>query len=292
MGFYYNVTGNETAAMMYLLFQLMPSIIGIVGYVFLSLGLYTIAQRRGLPNPWLAWIPVANVWIIGSISDQYQQVVKKKKTNRRKVLLWLGIVMYVVYIAFVVVMFVMIFQIGMAGSDLYPDYYPYDYISYAADSEAELMNALMNFLLWVMLMGLVASVVSIIYLVFWCMSFYDIYSSCDPKNATLFTVLSILVSIVAPYLVFAVRNKDLGMYPPQQPQWGQPGGYPPQQPYYQPYQPPVQQYQPPAPHYQPPTPYYQPPVQQYQPPIQPAQPPVQPVQPPAQPPVPPQEPIE
>ena len=34
-------------------------IIGLAVYVLTSLSLYTIAQRRGLHAPWLAWIPVA-----------------------------------------------------------------------------------------------------------------------------------------------------------------------------------------------------------------------------------------
>ena len=44
--------------------------IGIGAYVLWSLGVYTIAKRRGIRKPWLSWIPVGNLWILGSISDQ------------------------------------------------------------------------------------------------------------------------------------------------------------------------------------------------------------------------------
>ena len=48
-----------------------PSVLlGIASYVLSSMAVYTIARRRGLRKPWLAWIPVANVWLLGSLSDQ------------------------------------------------------------------------------------------------------------------------------------------------------------------------------------------------------------------------------
>ena len=59
----------------------------VVMYVFQSIGLYTIAKRRGIANPGLAWVPVAYSWILGSVSDQYQYVVRGKVCNRRKILL-------------------------------------------------------------------------------------------------------------------------------------------------------------------------------------------------------------
>ena len=63
----------------------------VVMYVFQSIGLYTIAKRRGIANPGLAWVPVAYSWILGSVSDQYQYVVRGKVCNRRKILLGLAI---------------------------------------------------------------------------------------------------------------------------------------------------------------------------------------------------------
>ena len=52
--------------------------LSVVMYVLSSLGMYRIAQRRGIRNPWLSWIPVGNMWILGCISDQYQYLVKGK----------------------------------------------------------------------------------------------------------------------------------------------------------------------------------------------------------------------
>ena len=36
-------------------------------YILASLGLYKLASNQGIQNPWLAWIPVANMYILGKI---------------------------------------------------------------------------------------------------------------------------------------------------------------------------------------------------------------------------------
>ena len=66
----------------------MPTLLAIASYVLTALALYTIARRRGLRNPWLAWIPVANSWLLGSLSDQYRYVVKGEHKSKRIILLY------------------------------------------------------------------------------------------------------------------------------------------------------------------------------------------------------------
>ena len=69
---------------------LIALVIGVVSYILSAAGIYAIAKRRGINNAWMAWIPVANGWILGSISDQYQYVVKGKVRYNRIILvaLW------------------------------------------------------------------------------------------------------------------------------------------------------------------------------------------------------------
>ncbi len=50
-------------------FSLCTNLLSIVSYVLFSLGLYTVAKRRMINHPWLSWIPVANIWILGSLSE-------------------------------------------------------------------------------------------------------------------------------------------------------------------------------------------------------------------------------
>ena len=69
------------------------SLLGIASYVLTALALYTMAQRRGIKNAWLSWVPVINCWIIGSLSDQYRYVVKGEIKNKRKTMLILTIIL-------------------------------------------------------------------------------------------------------------------------------------------------------------------------------------------------------
>ncbi|MEG0074771.1 MAG: hypothetical protein RR310_03860 [Eubacterium sp.] len=39
-------------------------------YIFSSLGLYTMAQIKGLDYPWLAWIPFVKLFIVGELINE------------------------------------------------------------------------------------------------------------------------------------------------------------------------------------------------------------------------------
>lgn len=43
------------------------AIIGIVNYVLMSIGLMKMAQNEEIENPWLAWVPIGNFWIMGKL---------------------------------------------------------------------------------------------------------------------------------------------------------------------------------------------------------------------------------
>ena len=45
------------------------SIIGVVAYVLTALGLMKLAQNKGIENAWLAWIPLANLYLLGKIVE-------------------------------------------------------------------------------------------------------------------------------------------------------------------------------------------------------------------------------
>lgn len=164
--------------------------IGVAGYVFSSLGIYTIAKRRGIHNPWLAWLPIGNIWIQGCISDQYQYVAKGKKTGRRKILL--GLSLAAVALAGVCG----VLQIGSAVAISMGE---------GAATGATFAGAI---LVWLVIMLL-----AVISMVFQYITMYDLYCSCDPDSSVVYLVLSILVNI-GPIFYFICRNKDLGMPAP------------------------------------------------------------------------------
>ena len=50
--------------------------LAVVMYVFQSLGLYTMAKRRGIKCYGLAWVPIGNLWIMGKLADQFDDYKK------------------------------------------------------------------------------------------------------------------------------------------------------------------------------------------------------------------------
>jgi hypothetical protein len=43
---------------------------GLVGYVYFALALQTIANKTATPNSWLAWIPIANVFLMLGVAKK------------------------------------------------------------------------------------------------------------------------------------------------------------------------------------------------------------------------------
>lgn len=49
------------------IFLIIPLLIAIAIYVLMAIGLSTLAANAGIENPWLAWIPIANLYILGKL---------------------------------------------------------------------------------------------------------------------------------------------------------------------------------------------------------------------------------
>lgn len=200
-----------TAAMVGLVTSIVPSsLLGIATYVLSSLGLYTLASRRGIGNAWLSWVPVLNIWIIGSLSDQYRYVVKGQYKSKRKTLLILNLINAVVALILLIVAVGVTVELttgaiyGVRGNELW--------------------NSVLGSALGATGLALTMGGISIAAAVIRYMALYDIYVSMDPANSVLFLVLSIIFNVTEAFFLFFNRDKDNGMPPkkpaPQEPVYG------------------------------------------------------------------------
>lgn len=227
----------------YLIYFLFAYGLGILMYVLRAIGVYSIAKRRGIKKPWMAWVPVVDQYLLGSISDQYHYVTKGEKKSKRKVLLSLNIVMWLLYIVIMALYIFMVVGAAMGTS--------------TGMSDEAMLATILGPSLGVFVLCLPMMCVAVAVSVFRYMALYDLYRSCNPDNAVLFLVLSILIGFLEPIFVFTNRKKDTGM-PPRKPE---PVAYIPQEPVYQPEAPvyqPSEPVQPVTPVYQPEEPVYQP----------------------------------
>lgn len=177
----------------------------VAAYIFMSLGLFTIAQNRRIPNPWLAWIPLANLWLLGCISDQYCYVALGQEQNRRKHLLILSI-LEAAAIPLAVVMFI-VYAVGVSAGAAALDTMPVVLIL--------LLVALFAFL-FALVVG--AIVVFVLLQIQRFKAYCDLFASCVPQQKTLYSTLSIIagcvgIDLVAAILIFTCRNKEEGMPP-------------------------------------------------------------------------------
>ena len=188
------------------------SLLGIATYVLTALALYTMAQRRGIKNAWLSWVPVINCWIIGSLSDQYRYVVKGEVKNKRKTLLILNIINWVLTAVLVIGIVVMAVMGIRSAMGPYSD---------------DILGSVIGAVAGVAVLSLPIAGISIALAVIRYMALYDIYTSCQPQNNVLFLVLSIIFRITEPFFLFLCRDKDEGMPPRKQ----EPVYTPPQKPW-------------------------------------------------------------
>ena len=204
MDFFSDFFGMEGGiALFYGIYLLIVWAFGIASYVLRALGMYTIAKRRGIHHPWMSWIPVVDLWVLGCISDQFRYVVKGQTKNRRKWLLVLNIVLTVVYIAFFVLFGVMMVTV-ISGL-------------ISGMKENLLVETMMGSMLGTLACIIPMTVLAITVAVIRYMSMYDLYTSCSPGNNVLFLVLSIFFNVTEPFFVFFIRHKDEGM-PPRRPE--------------------------------------------------------------------------
>jgi len=179
----------------------------ILIYVLNARGLYVIAQRRGIKRPWLAWIPVGNYWLVGSISDN-ARLLKKGVVEKRRllVLLLLGIPTAIGIVASVISMQEMLALFH------HPDQMTLEEMLLELESVSNYYGIDSSASTEIALLALVLAAAEITGMVFYYMSLYELYASCRPRQRTVFLVLSIFLSL-QPFFIFACRKYDEGMQP-------------------------------------------------------------------------------
>ena len=188
-------------SMVVLLLSAISSLLSVGIYVVTSLSLHAMAKGRFIEKAWLAWIPVGNLRILGSIADHYLLCARGRGKSRRKVLMGIYIVMAAILVGMIVVCFQMVKDLrGVV--DLYSGRVIGDW-----------WGAIGNELIWLAVLYLLVICAAIVQLVFAYICYYDLFRSCDPENAVIYLVLSIVFPVILPVFLFACRHKQLGLTP-------------------------------------------------------------------------------
>lgn len=163
-------------------------VVGIVCYIINSLSLYSIAKKRQINNPWLAWLPVGKEWILGSIADK----CSNKDRKWSKVLLVLSVIVYAGFVAF----FVMAFVIGIIFG-----------MTYQGGAEPPL-EAIIGLAIPYYLVAVVIGICSMAYSICYYICLYKMYEEIVPEKPIKYLLISILVPFGLQGCLLKCRKKD------------------------------------------------------------------------------------
>lgn len=185
-------------------------LVGLGVHFVQAYGLSRMAKACGLKRPWLAWIPVANSYTVGEIAKCNALKQRKKPMAYDKLLLGLRLATTVMGSAFVVV-YLMI--MGTLLSGMPDESYTAEFLmspSLQGVDEQVLIASMLCFIL----VCLLTAAAGVIYTVFWYIALWQIYKLYDDKNAVLYILLSIFVSIAVPIIFVILGGRQPDLMPP------------------------------------------------------------------------------
>lgn len=169
---------------------LASGIVCVILYIIDSIALDGVAENRGLPHAWFAWLPVLRLRLIGSVSDHYRVIARADTKKREGILTVLGALQAAAFIAFIVFEYLFLPVLF----DCLENFYLYN-----------------SYIMAIVISFSVFCVLSIVTTIYYLLCLYDVYLSCKPGKAAAYLVISILLPFVKPFLLFACRKKNDGM---------------------------------------------------------------------------------
>ena len=155
----------------------------LTDYILSSLCLMRLAKRRGLTAPWLSWIPVANIWLAGSLVDEYD--LRQGKITRWRTaltaLMTITLVLIVLYI-------VELLKMAIIADDTY---------------YAENLGLALRALVIAIAMAGASTATKGCTMV--CL--YKVYESTVPEKALKYFLISLLVPLGQPICLYRCSNK-------------------------------------------------------------------------------------
>ncbi len=200
MEYYAYASGDVEAMMMAMLVMLVVGGIFLLAhYILTAISYYNVAKVRNMENPWLAWIPVVNSFLVGKVADDINKDYQKT-THRGVTLLVLNLISALSTVIILAVTFPLFFDLIDSavyyGSAL-PDQLVYDFLGK---------------LMMVFIVALLLAIVAIWEMVLRYMSQYTVFKEYAPQSAGVYLAISLVCQFVAgitflPYIFILVIYK-------------------------------------------------------------------------------------
>lgn len=152
----------------------------IGSFLLQAVSLCSIARRRRLSCPWLAWFPIASGWVLGNLSDDYQKKVRKKIRHKRRVLP------------------------ALEGA-----------IAFTLLASERILDWLLGFWARHITVAICATqllVLLLLWQIYRLRCLYDVYESCSPDSSVAFLIWSAVIPLLIPFFLLADRKSSFGMH--------------------------------------------------------------------------------
>lgn len=152
----------------------------IGSFLLQAVSLCSIARRRRLSCPWLAWFPIASGWVLGNLSDDYQKKVRKKIRHKRRVLP------------------------ALEGA-----------IAFTLLASEKILDWLLGFWARHITVAICATqllVLLLLWQIYRLRCLYDVYESCSPDSSVAFLIWSAVIPLLIPFFLLADRKSSFGMH--------------------------------------------------------------------------------
>lgn len=158
----------------------------VVGHIGLAVALHITGKRQRRAKSWLAWLPVGNLWMLGSLSDRYQQA---NGCRDRKLRIWLPCTM-------------------MGSISFLVGYYALDFWTLIFAYDSTTIGGIFTMALWA-ICSLVVLGALLLAVVIYFMAVYDYYRVNKPALAVTFLAVSTALTVVSPVVmcISCIRKK-------------------------------------------------------------------------------------
>lgn len=163
--------------------------VAIANYIMSSLAIYKLASRRKISNPWMAWLPFANDWIVGKITDDYDERNGMKR-KWRVVLLVLSLISVIGLVVTYVSMIVWMFNITAQYEHSEPP-----------------VDEIFGGMIFVYVVLIVVALVATAYTFCKAICIYKIFESTVPKKSVKYMLLYLMVPLAGAICLLKCKNK-------------------------------------------------------------------------------------
>lgn len=187
--------------MIYLLVIVVWAIFALAAYILKGIGMYTMAKREGMENPWLAFVPFARTYLQGELGGS---ITFKEKTMKNPGI-WL-LALPFIGAAVCLVFYIALYAVGMGA--LFRSI-SNNYFTVGVGTITVLIVVLILFVVY-------AVVYQAVYMTFRVLVNHQIFGRYTSKTmSVVHGVLCVLIPLYEPICFFVMRNKPYnpGMEP-------------------------------------------------------------------------------